>query len=86
MLIGVEIKTASKVVMLDALAWYCDRLWVTVVGKAKISGMAYVPEFVGILRVDGGKLKVERPAFAGPSSGLKSGEMAKELLPRVLQT
>jgi hypothetical protein len=89
MMIGVAVKTviaSDVVVMLDSLAWYCDRLWLALVGKAKIPDMAYVPEFVGILRVDAGKLNVERAAAASPSSGFKTCELAKELLMRVLQT
>lgn len=89
MMIGVAVKTVidtDDVAMLDSLAWYCDRLWLALVGKAKIPDMAYVPEFVGILRVDAGKLKVERAAAASPSSGFKTGELGKELLMRVLQT
>ena len=82
-MMGVQIKTMTKI---NSLAWYCDRLWLTLVAKAKIPEVAYVPEFVGILRADSGRLKVERPATKGyPGLGMKTGEMAKELLLRILQ-
>jgi hypothetical protein len=87
MMMGVQIKTMTKVVFIDSLAWYCDRLWLMLVAKAKIRDVAYVPEFVGILRADAGKLKVERPATdAYPGLGAKTGEVAKELLVRVLRS
>jgi hypothetical protein len=86
MMMGVQIKTMTKVVFIDSLAWYCDRLWLMLVAKAKIQDVAYVPEFVGILRADAGKLKVERPATDSyPGLGAKTGELAKELLMRLLQ-
>jgi hypothetical protein len=45
------------------------------------------PEFVGIVEVDASKLTVKRPATEGyPGLGMKSGEMAKELLMRVLRS
>ena len=87
LMMGVQIKIMTKVVFIDSLAWYCDRFWLMLVAKAKIQDVAYVPEFVGILRADAGKVKVERPATEGyPGLGMKSGEMAKELLTRVLHS
>jgi hypothetical protein len=90
MMIGVEVKTvidSEVVLLLQSLAWYCDRLWVAFVAKVKIPDVAYLPEFVGILRADAGKFKVERPANeAHPGLGMKTGEMAKELLMRVLRS
>jgi hypothetical protein len=76
-----NIATASA---LDSVASYCDRLWVALVGKEKTQ--LDLPEFVGILRVDGGSLEVERPAGeAYPELGKKTGELAKALLSRVLR-
>jgi hypothetical protein len=85
--IGVEIKSYFEIVpALNWLAPYCDRLWVVLVGQEKASHPMDLPEFVGILRVDAGKLRVERPASESyPGLGVKTGEMAKELLPRLLQ-
>jgi hypothetical protein len=86
MMMGVQVKTMTKFVFIDSLAVYCDRLWLMLVGKAKIQDVAQVPEFVGILRADADKLKVERPATEGyPGLGMKTDEMAKELLMRVLR-
>ena len=71
---------------LDLLAGYCDRLWVAWVGKEKTQGVVDVPEFVGILRVDGGSIEVERPAAEDyPGLGMGTGETAKELLLRLLR-
>jgi hypothetical protein len=81
-LIAVEICTRIKdFSSLDSVAPYCDRLWVALVGKEKIPDEARLPEFVGILRVKAGGLRVERAAGEdSPGLGAKTGEMVKELL------
>jgi hypothetical protein len=87
MLIAVEICSRIKnFSALDSLAPYCDRLWVALVGKEKIPDEARLPEFVGILRVEAGSLRVERAAGEEfPGLGAKTGDMVKELLPRLLR-
>jgi hypothetical protein len=87
MLIGVVICSRIEALSaLDSVAPYCDRLWVALVGKEKIPDVAHLQEFVGILRVEAGGLQVERAASEGYTGlGVKTGEMAKELLPHLLR-
>jgi DNA-binding transcriptional regulator YdaS (Cro superfamily) len=89
--IGVEVKagTAKKewAMTLCKLAYYCDRLWLVLADKIRSEDLGTIPEFVGLLRADKGKLKVKRLAQdKGPGLGLKTCEMAKELLVEVLKT
>jgi hypothetical protein len=86
MMIGVEVSTAitSEVVYkLGNLAPYCNRLWLGLVTEVKSHEVADVPKYMGILRSDGTSPMVLRPAEESP--GFKTGEMAKELLPRILR-
>ena len=87
MLIAVEICSRIKdFSSLDSVAPYCDRLWVALVRKEKIPDEALLPEFVGILRVKAGGLRVERAGGEdSPGLGAKTGEMVKELLPPLLR-
>lgn len=87
MLIAVEI--CGRITNFSALASfapYCDRLWVAFSGKEKTPDEARLPEFVGILRVEAGGPRVERAAGEDfPGLGAKTGDMVKELLPRLLR-
>jgi hypothetical protein len=91
MLIGVVIFSRIQTLSdLKSVAPYCDRLWVALAGEEKKSetpsNVAQLPEFVGILRVKPGGVQVERPASeACPALGVKTGEMAKELLLHLLR-
>lgn len=63
---------------------YCDALWLAIPTQAMASGAPSLPSYVGLMVVEEGALRVARKGQADPQLGVRSGDLAKALLLKLL--
>ncbi len=85
---GIEISSRSSPNMkekFEGMAPFCSFLWLAIPGGAHDIAKSDIPRFVGVLRVEGNAVVVDRPAGPADLLGTELFAMTKGLLLRTLK-